>query len=75
MPNTIYRVKGEEPEVKEVECKQVPQANGDLLFKVGSVSIQVLQSDGTLYRYKIHPALAAELGLQLDEKGRVKCVD
>jgi len=75
MAKTNYIAKGAGPEVLEVICDLAQQGCGDgLLLILRGTAIEKLRSDGTLERYEIPASRAAQLGLQLDDTGKVKCV-
>lgn len=70
---TNYYVKTGKPSVKDICCELEPSAVDGLLFRLDGFAIQRLRADGTIQRYTIPAGRAAEIGLQLDDEGKVKC--
>ena len=72
---TNYHVKSTEPAVKDVVCEAGSAGHRQgVNFKVGGQHVLWLRPEGDFMLFVIDPARAADVGLQLDKTGRVKCV-
>ena len=62
------------PLQSNIPCNLRPDTYGGLVLEVDGMAIQRLRPDGSICRYVVADARAAELGLRLDDKGYVLCV-